>query len=405
MPTPVGFGFDPFRNVGNQGLLMDELRRRGLFGSTDPIAEQVQPQRRPGGGIGGALNRLITGADSPGLSDEQNRSARRDAFTQAGLATLMASQPGASGGVLGALAQGISQGQMAGQMGRLAMGREEAIKGIVGSGQITRDKLRELFAQAVMSGDPEMAQSIATVVQAVESAERPRPTGVQRIRDMVDPETGKPATFLINEDGSTVRIGEPLPTATARAPSLTNIREVEQDGMKVLMGFNPTTGRMERVQGVEPVPLEEKAPVGSEGERKAAAFLALVPRAKDDVDSIVSAPGRIEQALSDSGIREFTDAEQQRLTVAGSALAEAWLRMTTGAAYNEREFRNAFSMFVPQPGDRKETLEIKRKNREDLMRMLRTGAGRLSGSFDEEPGAAPPGGVNPTDPFADLPNR
>lgn len=362
--------------------LLDFLTRPSVGPMPDVTPQTMAPPQRRGGGLLDALNQTFGGT--------------KESRMQAGLMGLIAAnQPGAN--LMQTLATGALTGQQYAQQQRameeqeaLQRQRMEALQQAVGDGEIGPDQLRKLFTQAVVSGDTESAKAIATVVQAVESSSRPRATGTQRRVTLRDPETGRPTEYLVDDQGNKIMLGEAV-TAGGSRSTLQSPREVVINGETVLASFDPATGRMVPVQGASPVP--RAASGGSEAERKAAAFAGFIPEAVDYVDSIASAPGRVEQALSDKGLREFTDAEQQQLQLSGSALAEAWLRMTTGAAYNEREFQNAYNLFVPRPGDRQETLEMKKRNRRRLVDMLKTSAGRA--------GIAPSGPEQP-DPFADL---
>lgn len=351
------------------------------------ILDGMAQQPPSPGGVLGALGQLFGGFNDPNLSPEQNEQARRQAMLMAGLQGLVASQ-GAPGmptpGLLPILAQSALVGQQAGAVFRQQAAQQAAQQAlqqrfgsIFGEGPVGREQLRQAFAQAVAAGDVDSARAISTVIQAVEASERPRsrlsrpevvrdPNTGERIFASFDPETGR----FIPVEGA-----RPLdPTASTR---LQAPREVVIGGRRMFASFDPETGRFVPIEGAEPVP--EGPSGGTQDERKAAAFLEFAPAATEFIDTLERAPGRIEQALSKTGIREFTDAEQQQLVLYGNALAEAWLRMTTGAAYNQTEFQTAFNLFVPQPGDRKETLDAKRANRRRLIRMLRIRAGLEAG--------------------------
>lgn len=62
-----------------------------------PPPPLLGPQSQQAGGVGGALGRALSGADDPRLSAEQNAEARRNAFINAGLATLANGGGGARG--------------------------------------------------------------------------------------------------------------------------------------------------------------------------------------------------------------------------------------------------------------------------------------------------------------------
>lgn len=395
---PPGIGYPPPlwnpRTVRSAvlGLLDDvEPEVRHLL-SPEPPPNQAVPQDR---GILAGIARAFAGANDPRLTADQNRAAARDALLQAGFAGLAAS--GQSGAKLTDVVAAMGMhGHQAGAQARQTRRQQAVAQQLAGAvgpdGEVDRQGLRRMFARAVAAGDSDAARAIATVVNAVEAAERPRATS-RRVVELVNPETGKPARYLVDDEGNKQLLGESPESASSSRLLAPRPYVDPETGQTRFGSFNSDTGEFVPIEGALP-----PAASGSEGERKAAAFLSFIPDEVAYIDSVERAPGRVEQALSDRGVREFTSAEQQRLSLAGMALAEAWLRMTTGAAYNEREFQTAYNMFVPRPGDRKSTLDAKRANRRRLVEMLRTQAGRAAG-----PGSSPSPGGDVLDGYFDGP--
>jgi hypothetical protein len=320
--------------------LMQTAPDPGVLGRRQP---QQQQQQQGGTGVGGALNRLLSGG-----SERDN-----SALMQAGLAGLAAnSQGGSALDSMVAMAQG---GQAQGLQNRelnLQNQQQAAIQGIVGAGGENIEVLRNLFQQSIANGDMDMTRSLAEVLKVAENRVNPpqnqaptrgTPEYIQALRDELE----------LREEFE----NPPVERSPVRgSPEYMEMLEEEE---RLRAGFRPDSA-------------------GSEGERKAAAFLGFIPSAIQTIDAIMDAPGRVEQALSDVGLREFVGDEQQQLALAGAQMAEAWLRMTTGAAYNEREFDTAYQLFVPRPGDTSGAIRAKKANREQLMTMLRTSAGRLA---------------------------
>lgn len=331
----------------------------------------------------GILGTVLGGAPDPRLSDQQNEQAKRQALLMAGLGILGSNDSG-----LKAIAQGAMQGQMTGMQSRQGMVNQAAqqqsqqrLRDAVQGGQIDRGALERLFVASIQSGDMEAAGKLSEVLKSM-GGQQGQSLPVLQVREGVNPDTGKAEQYQYNPHTGEVKwLGIP-PVAGPKAP---------------VPGTPEFYADLERRAGIaakfRPAP---RTAAGSEGERKAAAFAGFIPDAKAFIDTIEKAPGRIEQALSDKGLREFNSDEQQQLQLSGAGMAEAWLRMTTGAAYTEREFDNAYALFVPRPGDRKPALDMKRKNREKLMKMLKTASGRLAPADDE---GAPD---TPDDPFGDL---
>jgi hypothetical protein len=354
----------------------------------------------------GMLASIFAGADDPRLSAEQNAAARKQSLIRAGIATILAGS-NRNGNILSALATGALAGSGARQQisqGTVQSNMQQELAQLAQSGALTPDVMKQLFQRAVATGNAGLATAIVGMMNATQPDEAPDIYSSIGDRGVLNKRTGE-VTAL-----------EPLPKApaygteewykakerelqleqkyrpTVKAPARGQPRSYvdEATGEQKLGVWNPETGEFDPVKGAAPI-------VGaSDAERKTAAFLQMIPRHIAFVDSFEGAPGRIEQALSDKGLREFTGEDQQKLRLAAIMIGEAWLRPTTGAAYNDNEFANAGYAFLPAPGDKKGTLEMKREMRKDLMNMLRTNAGRAA------PVKTPDAG---TDPFASLPGN
>ncbi len=146
--------------------------------------------------------------------------------------------------------------------------------------------------------------------------------------------------------------------------------------------FSPESGDFE-FTGQTPATIG----AGSEAERKNQAIYELsAPHVAllDEAD----APSRIQQLARNGKLNEVLSSEQQRYDVSGRQLADGYLRLTTGAAYNKEELEQATIMMTPRPGDTPETIALKRGNRARLVRALRAAAGR---SFQESIDVPMPG--------------
>ena len=362
--------------------LLDGPRLPGLFG--DPRWEamvrpnanlNLRPMHQPPppppsrmDRIGNALSQAFGGANDPRLGAAENDAARKQAMLQAGLAGLIAAnQPGAS--ALGSIAQGLMYGQQAGAQGReqafqrqteqqtaeAKKQRQDRLRAAIGSGQIDRAALERLMVEAIIAGDTEASGDLSEVIKSMGGQQ----ANAAAVR-------GSPEWLAARR--AELELEREFAGPKAPIPGTPEYTAMLEERARIAAKYRPAA----------------RTAAGSEGERKAAAFAGMVADGTSYIDQIESAPGRVEQALSDKGIREFADDEQQQLALAGNALAEAWLRMTTGAAYNDREFANAYNLFVPKPGDRKASLEWKRKNRQRLQEMIRTHSGRLAPT-EEQP--------------------
>lgn len=176
-----------------------------------------------------------------------------------------------------------------------------------------------------------------------------------------------------------------IPTGAAPAQvtgGVPQLRTVQgPDGRPIYEEWNPRTGEWTATGKVA-----FSAP--SEQERRAAFFLPFMPEAETAISNFTGAPDRFSTLWQDKGFRELTSAERQELDNAATVYAEAWLRLTTGAAYNEQEFQNAYRLFAPQPGDKPATLRAKSRRRAELRATLEGTAGRARGIGGAEPVAA-----------------
>lgn len=139
---------------------------------------------------------------------------------------------------------------------------------------------------------------------------------------------------------------------------------------------------------------------GSEAERKNQAIYELSAPHVAMLDAADS-PNRIEQLALNGKLNEFLTQNRQLWDVSGRQIADAYLRLTTGAAYNKEELEQAVILMTPRPGDTPAVIQLKRENRQRLVRALRAAAGR---SFQESPDLPMPGvqsGSSSTAPAAD----
>lgn len=336
----------------------------------------------------GLLGNAIGGMDDPRLSMQQNEQARRQAILQSGLATLAASQQSGATG-LGSIAQGAMHGLQAGAQGRelaYQRGQEQQtaevgararaqMADIFAKGGDPLPRLQDAFMVATQSGDTESAKAIGTVIQSL---------AAQQSRASMGPVRGSPEWLAARE--AELKLEAQYRQPGAPVPGTPEYTAMLEERARIAAKYRPAA----------------RTAAGSEDERKAASFLAFIPNNIAYVDQFLGTPGRMEQALTDKGLREGTSEEMQKLNLSAIAIGEAWLRMTTGAGYNRDEMQNAGYMFVPRPGDKAGTLEMKRGMRTTLMEMLRMRAGRaLGGVAGAAPSEGPPA-YDLDDPFGDL---
>lgn len=233
-------------------------------------------------------------------------------------------------------------------------------------------KLQQGFVLAMQSGQEkvagyiaEMAKSLAPTLQG-DSARPIVNAGYDPVR-IIDPKTGE----LINTVPGSPKPAEgggKLPVPVTRIDRATNQPvEVVWDGK----GWRTLDGKAADV-----LPMEQRL---TEAQIKAKAFIASVDSDIAMLDNLLDRGGL---SITDRGLQlvgqgmtgQFLRAgspQAQTLSNGASTLAEAWLRMTTGAAYTQLEWDNARNRFTIFPTDSAETVAWKRKNMRLLQNMLR----------------------------------
>jgi len=349
----------------------------GLTGSA-----QREPEEEKKRGVFSKFGDVFAGPSDPGLSDEQNAAARKDALINAGL--MIALSGGQRGFNRPTLLAALAEGAMFGRETGAASRQGEMLGQLAGQDpDVALSQLRQMFTQALATGDSDGARSIATVIQSMEAAnakglgmDRPIFRTVGNFIIGIDPNTGEEVS----------RIETPKAATTGRT---TPMMVTAPDGSQVFATFDPDEGKFTEVD----TDFTPRTGAGTEQSRKAGFFVQFVPAANEYMNQFEGAPGRVTQALSDRGLGEITSAEQQLLSLHGTILAEAWLRMTTGAAYNPEEIRNARQLFTPRPGDKKPALDEKRKLRDMLLAGLQSAAGKqaYAASLEAHPDSTVPG--------------
>jgi hypothetical protein len=164
----------------------------------------------------------------------------------------------------------------------------------------------------------------------------------------------------------------------------------------------PSTGPLVQIQGPngetiwatreEALHQPAMRPV-TQGERQTVAYYN---RAKDanetaaQLDPVIAKMGLVAQGRLQYAPNWAQSAENQAYRQAQRAFTEARLRKESGAAINPTEYENDAKTYFAQPGDAPETIALKVKKREVLLRGLAFAAGKAYEEYYGEP--APRGG-------------
>lgn len=261
-----------------------------------------------------------------------------------------------------ALGQGIPAGlQAAAAAEQQAREREALSRLSAGAGGDFQDLIRSLLAVGAVEPAYKLSQIYANV--APDAARAPQ------IREGLDPATGQPAFFRIGPTGEAEVVpgGAPAPDPATSG----QLKVIATDKGLKYARWDPRTNEF--------TPTEKEPPqqVLSEARQKANFFAQFLDRQDRAFEMFgQNAPGRFEQTAQDFGVRELTSEQMQILDAASRMYAEAWLRITSGAAIRPEEIDGAKAIFVPRPGDKPATLRWKFQNRQDLKNALKSAAGK-----------------------------
>lgn len=135
-------------------------------------------------------------------------------------------------------------------------------------------------------------------------------------------------------------------------------------------------------------------PPMNENQANAAGFADRIVNVLPVLDS--TSPGRGARILENAPLsmgNEFLSGEAQQFFQAERDFINSVLRRESGAVISEEEFANARRQYIPQPGDKQEVLDQKRRNRQTVLRSM----GRAAGpSYQSAPTAAPTAPTAPT---------
>jgi hypothetical protein len=354
-----------------------------------PPAPQSEPERKRSifDRVGSVLERLAGVPSSGLLSEEERGEARRRGLLALGSTVLQ--HPGV--GVGPAFGQGIMnaqqaaaggvqdiQGLMAQRLGEEKLARRQQIFQQFQGQDLSDPKvLQNMFGALIQSGDFEGAAPVAEVLKVS------RPPAGELVKGSAAP--GEPEQyFLVNPRTGDMEPLEVFPRPTGQRVSNALIKMQNPDdpnGAPLLVrdSIDPTTGEKKLVPATYQGRLARGVSFPGDKERQAAGFNFFLGDAERAFDAFVDeAPGRLESFFNRAGARELVGADLQAMNIAASQYAEAWLRLTTGAAYNDTEFNNAVAMFTPQSGNPKSILRMKAANRAALREVMKSAAGRAA---------------------------
>jgi hypothetical protein len=234
---------------------------------------------------------------------------------------------------------------------------------------------RNALSMFIQNGDTDM---VGKLTEYLKSADQPQSQASQaqpRLEQIMGPD-GQPTFAHIMPDGST-RILDARPV----------VNRGSQAAPRTGSGVNPATGKPEIFQlspggainwtGISPTSNANAVPTADE--RKSGVLLTLVKEsgALGVLDKALP-PNVLENMIKRQSVWNVATEKQQLLDNAGMIVADAYIRLTSGANAPEPEVRRTMQMIVPQPGDSPALLAQKMKNRQALAMALKAAAGRAA---------------------------
>lgn len=382
---PMPMNAPPGPRMGPQPIIGGNARNPALgavpfpgqqWKSAGPLAV---PQALPppkGRGFLGAIDDVFGGPDMKNLTPEQQKAARRRGLLAFGAQMLTATDP------RGNRAQGLSalgQGVMAGQAGYgqgieqgMAANQERQRQAMYGalmpqpneSTEQRYNRYLEMFNAALQQGDTEGMKFIS---QALNTMPKPGDSKAEPL---------KPPVVRIDPTGKEYFLREP----DAQHPYWWKDYTGAEAPPRATAGGAGGPGRLNAVQA------------------KAKSFQESANSAIEDINTVLGSidpAGKWKAASGPGALGQLIragDPNAQLLEGASGLLAEIWLRMTTGAAYNEQEYQNAQNRYLIYPTDSKRMIEWKLNNMKLLQGMLKDIAGASNDTGTE----------SPSDPFSSM---
>lgn len=331
------------------------------------------------------------------LTDEEMKTAQQQGLLYTGLGLLSAAGPrpvGEGPTFGGALLGGLMAGQQAANSSyetgslaaqqRAAQQEEAARKALWQQLDITGKetpaelygKLQRGFVLAAQSGQEKLAGYIAEMAKSLGAnlqGSAAKPTlnaGYDPIRVI------GPDGQLLNTIPGIAKPAEPNAGAESGAPTpVTRLDAATQQPVEVY--WDKYARKWKHLDGTvaDVLPMERRL---TEAQLKARAFISSVDSDIGVIDELFKSHVTVTDkglALTGQGLTgqvlRAKSPQAQMLVNTASTLAEAWLRMTTGAAYTQLEWDNARNRFLIMPTDSKATVEWKQKNMRLLQNMLR----------------------------------
>lgn len=231
------------------------------------------------------------------------------------------------------------------------------------------------------------------------------------LMEMVSPDKAKPLeingklvdpnTYQVIADFSTPKDGKDDRTALMKELEAAGLRPGTPQYQEAILSNNKPKGMMIESDGQGGFRMVQGADVSGGAnlnveQGKNTGFLIRAEDANKTITDLeeegTSGLNRLAESVPLIG-NYLVGEESQRLRQAKRDFINAVLRQESGAVISPEEFANADQQYFPQPGDRPEVIEQKRRNRENAVKGFRIRSGPGAQAVDEMQGTQPDSGV------------
>ena len=341
--------------------ILDNPNPTGIWGQPRP-----QEQPKPKSSFLDRLLGLYGNDPNSHIPAEHRREARGNALMAGGINVLANAGAGfdaqSPGQAIGNALQGAHAGAAQYGSNLQQQDMQAKLREIADSGA-SDAQLQAMMQELIVQGGPEnmkAAQSLAQIISARAGQNlRDRPLVTSPGQTVFDPATGKQE--YANPNAPRAPQGQ--------QPTMKTV--VNANGDKEYYMYDPATSGWTPTGQIA----QEAAGEGQPTELERRAFF-MMPMAEEGIKAIDAfelgegAPTRLQQLAEYTNLNEAQTPEARQLYMAGRALGDTYLRITSGAAIKDEEIDMFVKTFLPYPGDDKGTRELKRKMRGHLVRGL-----------------------------------
>lgn len=339
---------------------------RGILGTPGQQGIWAQPgrpqQEKKGTSFLDRMLGLYGNDPNSHIPAEHRKEARGNALMGAGINVLANAGAGFQsqgfGEAIGNALQGAHAGAAQYGANLQQQNMQAKLRAIAESG--TPEELQAMMQELIVQGGPEnmkAAQMLAQIISARAGQNlRDRPLVTSPGQTVFNPATGREEYANPNERAAAAGAQPQLKSVWNPATGQQEYQQYDPN----TGGFTPTGKIVKENSEGQPTELERRA-------------FFMMPMAKeamgaiDDFELGEGAPTRLQQLADFTNLNEAQSPGARQLYMAGRALGDTYLRITSGAAIKDEEIDMFVKTFLPYPGDDKTTRALKRTMRGHLI--------------------------------------